>query len=390
MSEGQSPQPRLRILQVLEPSGGGSGRHFLDLCGTLNQRGHRVTAIYSPLRAETRFVDELSSLGLDAAHPVAMTRAPGPSDFTAWKAIQRVARAQGPFDIIHGHSSKAGALTRLRLPGHHVPRVYTPHAFRTMDPTLGRGGRLAFGLIEAGLGRFASDAIICVSRDEYAHALSLGIPEKQLSLIVNGVVPPPSGQRSALREKFGIPDDAVVFGFIGRLSAQKAPERLVNAFARIALQRPDAWMLMIGSGELQAGLLRRIAGTGFDDRIILDADLPGAQAVQCFDALVMPSRYEAMSYVALEAAAAGLPLILTDVGGASTVLKHGDNGILVANSDDTEALADAMSMFCDPAQRSSFAAKARLRMQQYSLATMVDHTENLYQRLAVAQTTLRP
>ena len=50
----------LNILQVLEPSGGGSGRHFVDLCGELARRGHRVTAIYSPRRAEQRFVDELT------------------------------------------------------------------------------------------------------------------------------------------------------------------------------------------------------------------------------------------------------------------------------------------------------------------------------------------
>ena len=55
----------LRILQVLEPSGGGSGRHFVDLCGGLAARGHHVSAVYSPVRAERRFVEELRSLALD-------------------------------------------------------------------------------------------------------------------------------------------------------------------------------------------------------------------------------------------------------------------------------------------------------------------------------------
>ena len=386
MTEAANAKRPLRILQVLEPSGGGSGRHFLDLCWALNQRGHRLTAIYSPVRAERRFVDELLALELDASIPVPMTRAPGPSDLAAWSALERVARQHGPFDIIHGHSSKAGALTRLRLPGRHVPRVYTPHAFRTMDPTLGRGGRFAFGLIEAALGRFSSEAVICVSQDEYAHALSLGIPEKRLALVVNGVAPPPTGQRDALRARFGLPHGATVFGFIGRLSAQKAPERLVAAFARSAERMPDARLLMIGSGELEAGLRRQIEGSGLAGRIILDSGLPGPDAVQCFDALVMPSRYEAMSYVALEAAAAGLPLILTDVGGASTVLRNGENGILVENSDDPAALAAAMLQFGAQSQRDAFAAKARLRMQDYGLETMIDRTEAVYRRLAYGQT----
>ena len=81
----------LRILQVLEPSGGGSGRHFLDLCRSLAGRGHGVTAIYSPLRAEERFVSELRSLPLAAVHAVPMTRAPSPSDVASWLSIRRIA-----------------------------------------------------------------------------------------------------------------------------------------------------------------------------------------------------------------------------------------------------------------------------------------------------------
>ena len=54
----------MRLLEVLEPSGGGSGRHFLDLCRGMQARGHVVHAVYSPVRAEPRFVDELRALGL--------------------------------------------------------------------------------------------------------------------------------------------------------------------------------------------------------------------------------------------------------------------------------------------------------------------------------------
>ncbi len=136
LSNRPSPAP-LRLLEVLEPSGGGSGRHFIDLCRGMHLRGHHVEAVYSPVRAEEGFIRELRAVGLPAVHAVNMKRAPGPSDIPAFLALRRIMRHHGPFDIIHGHSSKAGALTRLRLPGRHVPRIYTPHAFRTLDPTLG-------------------------------------------------------------------------------------------------------------------------------------------------------------------------------------------------------------------------------------------------------------
>lgn len=376
----QENEPPLKILEVLEPSGGGSGRHFVDLCAGLKDRGHMVTAVYSPVRAEARFVREL--MGLDLAKVIAlpMLRAVGPKDYASWRALERVIGADGPFDIIHGHSSKAGALTRLRLPGPHVPRIYTPHAFRTMDPTLSSKGRLIFGVIEGLLGRFLTDRLICVSQNEYDHALELGIPAGKLAVVVNGVGAMPNGRRAEIRSRFEIPQDALVFGFIGRLSAQKAPERLIAAFAAIAGAVPQARLLIIGSGELEAEVRRQITTTGISDRVVIDADLPGPEALQAIDVLVMTSRYEAMSYVMLEGAAAGLPLILTDVGGTSNVLDHDVNGLVVPNSDDTAPLAAAMARLADPATRTRLAAAASERSDRYGVDAMVDQTLGLYRQ----------
>ncbi|OCJ11969.1 glycosyl transferase [Rhizobium sp. AC27/96] len=372
---------RLSLLQVLEPSGGGSGRHFLDLCRAMQHRGHSVTAVYSPVRAEAAFVSELEGIGLDHVIPLAMRRAPGPWDVTAWWHLRKIAAGHGAFDLIHGHSSKAGALTRLRLPGRHVPVLYTPHAFRTMDPTLGSKGRLIYGGIERLLGNRLTDRVICVSRDEYNHALSLGISDARLSIVVNGVNAPPSSQRGAIRKRYGIPQDALVFGFVGRMTPQKAPERLVEAFARIAAELPQAHLLMIGVGELASAVTDMIKAAGLEHRARLDDSIPGVTAIDAFDVVVMPSRYEAMSYVMLEAAAAGKPLLLADVGGARTVLEPGRNGYIVPNSDDPEELAAAMARFADPKLLASFAAEARRRKDGYTLAGMADATEKIYYEL---------
>lgn len=377
----QQPARPLSVLQVLEPSGGGSGRHFIDLCGGLAAQGHAVTAVYSPVRAEARFVEDLLSRNLRRVIALPMQRAVGPWDAIAWWHLRKIVEREGPFDIIHGHSSKAGALTRLRLPGRHTPRVYTPHAFRTMDPTLGSKGRLVYGAVERFLGRHLSDRVICVSDSEYDHAISLGIPAEKLRVVVNGVAPVPSDRRGALRAGWGISEDAAVFGFVGRLQPQKAPERLIAAFARIAAEMPQAHLLMIGAGEMEAELRRQIARTGISDRIRLTAELPGNEAIQAFDALVMPSRYEAMSYVMLEAATAAKPLILTEVGGVTTVLEDGVNGILVGNDDDPAELAAAMASLGDPATRVRLTANAVARAGRYGLDVMVSQTLSVYREL---------
>ncbi|MFC3165266.1 glycosyltransferase family 4 protein [Ciceribacter thiooxidans] len=379
----QQPERPLSVLQVLEPSGGGSGRHFIDLCGGLAAQGHAVTAVYSPVRAEARFVEDLLSRNRHRVIALPMQRAVGPWDAVAWWQLREIIKREGPFDIIHGHSSKAGALTRLRLPGRHTPRVYTPHAFRTMDPTLGDKGRLVYGAVERFLGRHLSERVICVSDSEYDHAISLGIPAGKLRVVVNGVAPVPSDRRAELRAGWDIPDEAVVFGFVGRLQPQKAPERLVAAFARTAAQMPQAHLLMIGAGEMEAELRRQIATTGVSDRIRLTAELPGNEAIQAFDALVMPSRYEAMSYVMLEAATAGKPLILSEVGGVSTVLEDGVNGILVGNDDDPTELAAAMASLGDPATRTRLTANAVARAGRYGLDVMVSQTLSVYRELVL-------
>lgn len=373
--------PTLRLLEVLEPSGGGSGRHMLDLCRGMLARGHHVEAVYSPLRAEASFVEELKDLGLPAVHSVDMARSPGPSDIAAhWKLRGIIGRDH--FDIIHGHSSKAGALTRLRLPGPHVPRVYTPHAFRTMDPTLGKRGRLIFGTIETLLARHFTDRLICVSEDEYCHALGLGIPADKLAIVVNGAAPPPLDMASAVRENFGIPADAFVFGFIGRLSAQKAPLRLVEAFRMMAAKRPDAHLLMVGSGELEDAVAQAIGESGLSDRIHLTKTFSGPQAVGAFDLLVMPSLYEAMSYVMLEGAAAGKPILCTAFGGAATVVESGRNGRIIANDGDIAKLADAMIDCAEPLNHAILSQEARRQASRFSLDAMLNLTEAVYLRLA--------
>ncbi len=382
MSSTASPTSRpLRILQVLEPSGGGSGRHFLDLCRGLVARGHHVEAVYSPLRAEETFLRELKAIGLPAIHAVAMKRAPGRSDVAAYKALRKIIN-NGRFDIVHGHSSKAGALTRLRLPGPHVPRIYTPHAFRTMDPTLGLAGRVIYGAIEFLLARLFTDHLICVSDDEYRHACRLGMPQRKLSVIRNGVTAPTNGMAQTVRASFGIGPETLVFGFIGRLSPQKAPERLLQAFAHAASQIGDAHLVMVGAGELEAETKAAIKASGLQNRIHLTSAFSGPQAVSCFDVLVMPSRYEAMSYVMLEAAAAGKPIISTDIGGARTVIEDGINGFIVPNSDDIAGLSAAMVKTAKPQTHAALHTAAMARKDDYTLAVMIDRTEALYQEMA--------
>jgi glycosyltransferase involved in cell wall biosynthesis len=108
----------------------------------------------------------------------------------------------------------------------------------------------------------------------------------------------------------------------------------------------------------------------------------GRQAMDAIDVLAMPSRYEAMSYVMLEAAAAGKPIVSTDVGGASTAIERDKSGLIVAKDGDTTKLANAMVESADPDRYQALVAAAEARMSDFSMEKMIDRTEAVYRQLA--------
>src|SRR4051812_37093728 len=103
----------MRICQLCEPLKAGVGRHVVDLTRVLAERGHAVHLIYSPVRTDGYLLDELADVTGVGIHAVAMPRNPSPGDIRALAAIAGILLRDGPFDIIHGHSSKAGVYARI-------------------------------------------------------------------------------------------------------------------------------------------------------------------------------------------------------------------------------------------------------------------------------------
>lgn len=369
----------MKVLLCLESSGGGSGRHVLDLAVGIARFGHKVTVAWSPIRAEVDFVTAIESLHNISQVRIEMHRAVGGHDLVSLAALCRYVEQAGSFDIIHAHSSKAGALVRMlpdRLGG---VRIYTPHAFKTMDPGVSALGRLVYGGIERILS-LRTDSVIAVSASEARHALGLGISPSRLHTVVNGVDPVETESRAQIRQNLDLPQDAPVAGFVGRFSHQKDPMRFVEAIRQARSVRPDIVGLMVGDGEwrdrleaaAEPGALRF---TGWADARAL---------MPAMDALVMTSQYEAMPYTLLEALSAGLPLISTQVGGVEEVLVPGGNGIRLpmgaASSDIAEAMVD---LFSDKARLELWSAASFARSRQYSINAMVEQTLEVY-RAALA------
>ena len=337
----QNPRA-MRILHVVEATFAGTGRHVIDLMRGTVAAGHEVHLIYSPRRMEPAFGAELAALPQVQAQAVPMRSEPCPGDLAAILAVHRYLRRHGPFDVVHGHSSKGGAIARLATIGVDGRRVYTPHAFKSMDPTLGRPVRLLYSFVEVLLGRTCSDAVIAVSPEERRHALGIGIPASRCRCIPNAAQPPAQlPDRSAARRSFGLAEHEPCLLFVGRLAPQKAPQRFVELVGTLVAGMPRLRGLMLGYGPLESAVRDQIRAAGLEDRIGLFTDRRGWDGIVAADLLVVTSDYEGMPYVLLEAAALGLPIVTTEVGGARLVVTPGVNGLIVPPGNAAE-LAEAV------------------------------------------------
>ncbi len=367
----------MKILLILETSGGGSGRHVIDLTRELIKSGCSVTVAYSGLRASPDFCQEINAVTNLNLVRIDMRRSPCPGDVIALTKLRNILTAHGPFDVIHGHSSKGGALARLAALGLPGIRVYTPHAFRTLDSSLGTGSYKLYSIIEQLLSRI-STAIILVSEAEKQHALALGLPANKLHVIQNGMAAQNLSSKKTIRELSDLSPEDICIGFVGRLVTQKAPDRLIRSFALIAHKYPNARLVMIGDGPLQSELHQLADQLDINHQIKWLVDKNGAEIMPALDMFIMPSLYEAFPYVLLEAANAGLPIIATPVGGTDEMLVDQVNGFVVEHSK-PEALANAIEKLLSNPQLCNHMSEASKSIgQKYTAASMTEKTLTLY------------
>ncbi len=292
--------------------------------------------LYGTVRESDRF--RRGRERVTGAHwrPMAVSRRPDTADVKALQTVRALARGFRP-DVVHGHSTKGGLLARS------VPRgpwttVYTPHAIYSMNPLLGRSARSGVDLMERRLAA-RTDVVIAVSPEEESHLRLMGIEPAKVRMIPNGVAPLAKANPVTVRRALNVSPDRPVIGFVGRLDDQKAPEVLLDVFKRVAVARPHVEFLVVGDGPRRAELQERTqVSRALAGRVHLVGEQPGPWAMAGMDLLALPSRYEGMPYVLLEAAHLGLPMVVTRAAGSS-LLDGGPATIKTAEVGDVVTLA---------------------------------------------------
>lgn len=340
----------MRVFEVVEPGVDGVFRHVEGLIQYLLKKNVSVDLAYSSVRGSAdlfklvELVRNHGGLALD----LAINNVPGLGDFRAYGQLLKVIHERKP-DLIHGHSSKAGALVRLLRPFvGRTPIFFTPHAYYAMGNVV-RASSGFFNLIEKLLSGIGTTINISQDEADFARRVLYLSPAKQ-RIIHNPVsdvffTTQDETTRQAAREELDIPESSTVLGTVARLAEQKDPETLYHAFALALKNHPDLMLLHLGEGPLKEKIQSTATRLGISHRVRLlrYRDHP-LTVYQAMDGLIMSSRYEAGWPISiLEALAQDLPIISTTCPGCLNIAEASLSHCWTAPVGDPERLADAIS-----------------------------------------------
>ena len=358
----------MRVLHVdPERAWGGGEVQVLALVRELAARGHASTVAAHPgaplARAAAAAGARVVPLGI-VNH----------LDVRAALALRRLVAA---FDVVHFHTARAHALAPF-CRGRGARLVVT----RRMDYVPAGGPYVRF------LYNRAVDAVIAISEGVRAALVRVGVRAERIRVVPSGIdagafVAPPEA-RAAVRREWRLGDDDVAVVVVGALEARKGHAVLLAAAAALAPAGLGLRYVFCGEGRQAEPLVR--AAAALDGAVELVGFRPDVAAcLAAADVVALPSRQEGLGVAALEAMAAGRPVVASRVGGLAEAIVPEETGLLVPPGDPT-ALATALARLArDPGLRARLGAAGRARVRaRYTTARMAEGTLACYEDRACA------
>ena len=286
-------------------------------------------------------------------------------------------------DLLHTHGGVAGfhGRTAARSAGTPVV-VHTLHGIHYLhyrSPFL----RRLYVLLERRYSRF-TDRLILVCQSDLRQARKHRLaPERKMAVILNGTdVPPSPGADglSRLRSELGWPPGRPVIGTVARLHRQKGIIHLLRAGQTILRAVPDSLIVIVGDGPEAERLKREADQMGLGQQcLFLGARDDAGALMALFDVYVLPSLWEGLPFVLVEAAALGRSIVATAVDGVPEILEDGRTGILVPPANPGALAGAVVRLLQDKGEAGRLGENARsLVPARFPLRRMVEQTQNLY------------
>jgi glycosyltransferase involved in cell wall biosynthesis len=365
---------------------GGSERHLASIAPELVARGWRVSVFSlsgdGPLRADLqkKGVIVLQSPISRRQHRGILGRAGryaiAASALLAAMLLRRPTVAHFFLPEAYITGAPLGLLARIPI------RVMSRRSLNNYQ-----SNRRMFRLLERSL-HSTMDAVLGNSLAVIRQLSAEGIPDRRLGLIYNGLAENAdnaSTDRDRLRSALGLSTSSLTLIIVANLIPYKGHADLIEALALADQRMPQDWtLLVVGRDDgIQSQLEELLASRGLASHVRflgMRRDVPALLAAADIGLLV--SHQEGFSNAILEGMAAGLPMIVSDVGGNAEAVRHGETGLVVPARDPNRLGAAIVQLSNDPAARAAFGKSGQNRIQAYfSLAACIDRYDRLYRGL---------
>jgi glycosyltransferase involved in cell wall biosynthesis len=387
---------RTKILRVIARLNmGGPALHVAYLTSGLRERGYDTTLVAGSLaRGEDSMAFVADARDVEVIRIDELGREISPlRDILATLKLARLIRRERP-DILHTHTAKAGTVGRVAalLAGRRKPPIVV-HTFHghVLRGYFGPLRSRFFRMLERWLAS-RTTALIAVSPQVRDDLVALGIaPPERFAVVRLGIelgerVAPEENGRLESRRYLGITPERFAVGWIGRMTAVKRTDDVLVAFKQLRDDGVDAVLCMVGDGPDRPHLERRAHELGIvRHTLFLGYQEDVAPFYAAFDALVLPSSNEGTPVSAIEALAAGRPVVATRVGGVPDVVVEGEDGFLVEPGATGDVAARLAELARDPKLRERMGRAGRERvLPRYAVERLVDDVDRLYRSLLAA------
>ncbi|WP_258360739.1 glycosyltransferase family 4 protein [Moorella sulfitireducens] len=365
---------------------GGLARHVEDLAISLARLRHdvHVLTIGRPGQATESRENGLTVHRVEA-YPV---HAP---DFLTWvlqlnarflEEAMIIMRKYGPCQIIHAHDWLVAFTGRALKHAHRLPLIATIHATEAgRNRGLYNDMQRYINSVEWWLTYEAWRVIVCSQHMRQEVQGLFQLPADKIAIIPNGVY----GQKfrfvavdPAVRQRYAASHEKIIF-FVGRLVIEKGVQVLLEAMPRVLSSCPEAKLVVAGQGPMEGQLQNRARELGISDRVYFAGYIDDHTRNQLYRAArvaVFPSLYEPFGIVALEAMAAGTPVVASETGGLAEIITHGVDGMRAFPGNAGSLADNILAVLKDEA------LAGRLRANGLRLVTEVYDWENIARRTA--------
>jgi glycosyltransferase involved in cell wall biosynthesis len=371
---------------------GGAALHVLQLAHEQSRRGHDVVVVAGTLAAGEESMEYVAEqLGVELIKlPVLQRELSARADTAAILALRKLIRHRRP-DVLHTHTAKAGATGRLAAvsSGGARPRaiVHTYHG-HVLSGYFSRRWERVFRWIERALA-LTSGTLIAVSDEVRDDLVGFGVaPARRFVVVPYGFDLPPwdaadDEARRTMRAEIGGGEETFVVGWAGRLTAIKRPLDLIRTLRALEDNEVDALLVLVGDGEDRPDVEALAAELRVADRCRFVGFQKSIRPwYASFDALLLTSANEGTPVVAIEALAAGRPVVATRAGGTGAVVRNGESGYLESIGDTAALAARLATLARDPGLRARMGEHGAADVQaRFAVGRMADEIEAIYRRL---------